>query len=60
MLSVHPKPRFFFSHVMSKAYVGILRWALRVVDGPDRPLSQKGTDNADVALLADPLFGEES
>ena len=34
---------------MSKACVGILRWVLRAVVGPDRPQSQERTGNDDVA-----------
>ena len=49
MRVVRTQNHVFFPHVMSKAFVGILRWVLRAVVGPDRPQSQKGTDNDDVA-----------
>ena len=45
---VHPKPRSFFP-CYEQSMCGILRWVFRAVVGPDRPQSQKGTDNADVA-----------
>ena len=51
MLVVCTPNHALFSHVMSKACVGILRWVLRAVVGSDRPQSQKGTDNDDAAPL---------